>query len=67
MTAGTITVECRRETLLRRSARRPLQDRTVYTCVGPDGKRYQNTNRADLLALLRQRYGKVTVVFEDAL
>ena len=43
---------------LNRGSLRPLQDRTEYTCDGPDGKSYKNTNKAELTGLLRRRYGR---------
>ena len=52
-----IAVQCRRETVFNRGARRPLQDRTVYTCCGLDGTRFQQTNKAELMSLMRRRYG----------
>lgn len=33
--------------------------RPDYTCHGPDGKRFTNTSKAELLAVLRRNYGPV--------
>ena len=60
-----ITITCEPIVIVRlnRGSRRPLQDRTQYTCTGPDGRQYKNTNKAELLQLLVRRYGKFEARF----
>jgi hypothetical protein len=58
-----VVITCRRLVTLNRQSRRPLQDKTDYRCTGPDGTAFQNYNRAELLSLLRRRYGDISPVF----
>ena len=60
-----ITITCTPITIVRlnRGCRRPLQDRTQYTCTGPDGRQFKNTNKTELLQLLVRKYGKFEAVY----
>lgn len=37
----------------------------LYTCTGPDGRRFDNRNIKTLRDVLRHHYGKVTIVIDD--
>ena len=64
----TVEVTAKRVVYFRRSSpRRPVTDRTEYTCTGPDGVFFKNTNKATLSSLLKKRYGNgVTLTFVEA-
>ena len=58
-----IVIDCEKVVIINRQSLRPLQDRTQYTCTGPDGRAYKNTNKAELLSLLHRRYGDFDATF----
>jgi hypothetical protein len=37
-----------------------------YACTGPDETKFTNSDKAELKRILTRRYGKVTLVIEDA-
>lgn len=43
--------------------RRPFS--TLYTCTGPDGRRFDNTSFKTLRDVLRRRYGRVVLEVDD--
>jgi hypothetical protein len=63
MTRSEIIIDVEPIVVVNRRSMRPLQDRTEYTCTGPDGRTYKNTNKAELLSLLHRRYGDFTATF----
>lgn len=39
--------------------------KNYYECTGPDGTKFDNTSKAELLRVLRKHYGKVNLTVLD--
>jgi hypothetical protein len=63
VTATVTTIRVERGEGFYRGSRYPW--RTDYTCVGPDGTRFQNGSKAELQRVLRAHYGKVVLDIVD--